>query len=193
MGAASRPWVPGAFRSDIALSLLRSLFGAIRGHRVYRKSTFLLDQVGAQIFPDWEPSAKTRCCCAVRPVRRSTTRASPRAIANWSAQACCRLPARQLRGAQARPAEHGQRRRRAQCACIASSGESFDELLRKMDRGVLVTELMGQGTNMVTGDYSRGAAGFWVEGGEIQYPDRGDDRGRQPQGHVPPAGRGRQR
>ncbi len=39
-----------------------------------------------------------------------------------------------------------------------------------MDRGVLVTELMGQGTNMVTGDYSRGAAGFWVENGEIQYP-----------------------
>ncbi|MCB1512958.1 MAG: TldD/PmbA family protein, partial [Hyphomicrobiaceae bacterium] len=55
-------------------------------------------------------------------------------------------------------------------ARIASSGQSFDELIREMDRGVVVTELMGQGTNLVTGDYSRGAAGFWVEGGEIRYP-----------------------
>jgi PmbA protein len=55
-------------------------------------------------------------------------------------------------------------------ASIGSSGQSFEELLRTMGRGVLVTELMGQGTNMVTGDYSRGAAGFWVEGGEIRYP-----------------------
>jgi PmbA protein len=43
-------------------------------------------------------------------------------------------------------------------------------LLKKMDRGLLVTELMGHGLNMVTGDYSRGAIGYWVEGGEIQYP-----------------------
>lgn len=48
--------------------------------------------------------------------------------------------------------------------------ESRDALLAKMDRGVLVTELMGQGVNGVTGDYSRGAAGFWVENGRIQYP-----------------------
>ena len=48
--------------------------------------------------------------------------------------------------------------------------QSREELLAKMDRGVVVTELMGQGVNSVTGDYSRGAAGFWVENGEIQYP-----------------------
>ena len=47
------PRMPGAVRADIAPSLLRSLFGAIRGHAVYRKSTFLLDQIGVQIFPDW--------------------------------------------------------------------------------------------------------------------------------------------
>jgi len=46
----------------------------------------------------------------------------------------------------------------------------FDALLRHMDTGLLATELIGQGVNNVTGDYSRGAAGFWVEGGEIQYP-----------------------
>jgi PmbA protein len=46
----------------------------------------------------------------------------------------------------------------------------FDALLRRMGRGLVVTEVMGQGVSLVTGDYSRGAAGFWVEGGEIAYP-----------------------
>ena len=53
---------------------------------------------------------------------------------------------------------------------LADTGESFAQLLRKLDRGLLVTELLGMGVNAVTGDYSRGAAGFWVEGGEIAYP-----------------------
>jgi PmbA protein len=54
---------------------------------------------------------------------------------------------------------------------IVRSGElDFNGLLRKMDSGLLVTELLGHGVNPVTGDYSRGAAGFWVEHGEIQYP-----------------------
>ena len=53
---------------------------------------------------------------------------------------------------------------------LASTGEDFAQLLKKMGRGLLVTELLGSGINMVTGDYSRGAAGFWVENGEIAYP-----------------------
>ena len=53
---------------------------------------------------------------------------------------------------------------------IKNSGESDQEMLAKMGTGLLVTELMGQGVNVVTGDYSRGAAGFWVENGIIQYP-----------------------
>ncbi len=53
---------------------------------------------------------------------------------------------------------------------LADTGHSFDELVRSMSRGIIVTEVMGQGVNMVTGDYSRGAAGFYVENGEIQFP-----------------------
>ena len=53
---------------------------------------------------------------------------------------------------------------------IAPGADDLPALMRRMQRGVLVTELLGQGINMVTGDYSRGAAGFWVEGGEIAYP-----------------------
>jgi PmbA protein len=51
----------------------------------------------------------------------------------------------------------------------ANAGD-MNEMIRNMGRGLLVTELMGQGVNAITGDYSRGAAGFWVEGGQIQYP-----------------------
>jgi PmbA protein len=53
---------------------------------------------------------------------------------------------------------------------VSSGSDDFPALLKKLNRGLLVTELMGQGINGVTGDYSRGAAGFWIENGEIQYP-----------------------
>jgi PmbA protein len=53
---------------------------------------------------------------------------------------------------------------------VRSEGPDFAGMIRKMDRGLLVTELLGQGVNLLTGDYSRGAAGYWVEGGEIRYP-----------------------
>ena len=53
---------------------------------------------------------------------------------------------------------------------LRDTGDDFAALLKKMHRGLLVTELMGQGVNQVTGDYSRGAAGYWVENGEIAYP-----------------------
>ena len=53
---------------------------------------------------------------------------------------------------------------------VSSGDKDFDALLKAMGTGLLVTELMGQGVNQTTGDYSRGAAGFWVENGEIQYP-----------------------
>jgi PmbA protein len=53
---------------------------------------------------------------------------------------------------------------------VASTAGDLHSLMKQMDRGLLVTEVMGQGVNIVTGDYSRGAAGFWVENGEIQFP-----------------------
>jgi len=53
---------------------------------------------------------------------------------------------------------------------VRSEGPDFAGMLKKLQRGLLVTELMGQGVNLVTGDYSRGAAGYWVEGGEIRHP-----------------------
>jgi PmbA protein len=161
---------PVLFRADVAPSLLRSLFGAIRGHAVYRRSTFMLGKVGAQIFPDWvtvseDPLIPRGQASAPFDNEGVATRYRE-LVAGGVLQGYLldSYAARKL-GLQSTASAGGVRNAR-----IASSGQSFDELLREMDRGLVVTELMGQGSNLVTGDYSRGAAGFWVEGGEIQYP-----------------------
>ena len=161
---------PVLFRADIAPSLLRSLFAAIRGQAVYRKSTFLLDRVGDKIFPEWvtisEDPRKPRGQASA-PFDNEGVATSYREIVSQGTLQGYLLDsyaARKL-GLMSTGNAGGVRN-----AAIDSSGQSFDMLLRDMDRGVLVTELMGQGTNLVTGDYSRGAAGFWVENGEIQYP-----------------------
>jgi PmbA protein len=161
---------PVLFRADVAPSLLRSLFGAIRGHAVYRKSTFLLDQVGEQIFPDWvrisEDPLRPRGQASAPFDNEGVATGYRELVADGVLQGYLldSYSARKL-GLHSTASAGGVRN-----AGVASSGQSFDELLREMDQGVVVTELMGQGTNPVTGDYSRGAAGFWVENGEIQYP-----------------------
>jgi PmbA protein len=161
---------PVLFRADIAPSLLRSLFGAIRGHAVYRKSTFLLDQVGEPIFPDWvtisEDPLQPRGQASA-PFDNEGVATRHRDLVSGGVLQGYLLDsyaARKL-GLQSTASAGGVRN-----ASISSTGQSFEELVRQMDRGLVVTELMGQGTNLVTGDYSRGAAGFWVENGEIQYP-----------------------
>ena len=63
---------------------------------------------------------------------------------------------------------------------LTQPGDDLDAMLRKLGTGLFVIELMGQGVNYVTGDYSRGASGFWVENGEIAYPGAGDHHRRQP-------------
>jgi PmbA protein len=161
---------PVLFRADIAPSLLRSLFGAIRGHAVYRKSTFLLDRVGDSIFPSWvniteDPLLQRGPASA--PFDNEGVATQARSLISDGVLQGYLLDTYAARKLGLKSTGHAGGVRNAR---IASSGESFDDLLKQMGRGVLVTELMGQGTNLVTGDYSRGAAGFWVEGGEIQYP-----------------------
>lgn len=161
---------PVLFRADIAPSLLRGLFGAIRGHAVYRKSTFLLDAVGSQLFPDWVTISENPLLprgSASAPFDNEGVETRYRELVSGGVLQGYLLDsyaARKL-GLQSTASAGGVRNAR-----ISSSGEDFEGLLRQMDRGVVVTELMGQGTNLVTGDYSRGAAGFWVEHGRIQYP-----------------------
>ena len=161
---------PVIFRADIAPSLLRSLVGAIRGHAQYREASFLLDALGEQIFPSWmriheDPLIPGGLGSA--PFDNEGVATRPRDLVSegilrsyvLDSYSACKLGLRttgNAGGVRNLTIEPGER--------------DLPALLREMGTGLLVTELMGQGVNMVTGDYSHGCAGFWVENGELQYP-----------------------
>ncbi|WP_041064434.1 metalloprotease PmbA [Thiolapillus brandeum] len=161
---------PVIFHADIAPHLLRSFTGAIRGHAQYRQSSFLLDSLQQQIFPEWveileDPHIPRELASAPFDNEGVATNAK-HLIRDGRLQtylldsySACRL------GMQTTGNAGGVRN-----LSINTGNLSLEQMLREMGRGLLVTELMGQGINSVTGDYSRGAAGFWVEHGEIQYP-----------------------
>ena len=165
--SSPRRRAPVLYAPDVARGLIGHFLGAIRGGSQYRRASFLLDAAGQQVFPGLVRSSRERPHLpqgarqrAVRRRRRGDAR--PRARRGRRA---ARLRAEHLLGAQARAADHGQRRRHAQPARARARAATSTAMLALMDRGLLVTELMGQGVNGVTGDYSRGAAGFWVENG----------------------------
>jgi PmbA protein len=162
--------VPVIFRAELAPGLLRSFLGAIRGHAIYRKASFLLDQVGEQIFPDWlhiHEDPLRRQGMASAPFDNEGVATQPRTLVRdgvLQGYVLDTYSARKL-GLETTGNAGGVRNLQVTQREIALEG-----LMREMGTGLLVTELMGQGLNSVTGDYSRGAAGFWVEDGQIQYP-----------------------
>lgn len=161
---------PVLFCAEMAGSLLGSLCGAISGGNLYRKSTFLLDALGTQIFPDFihiyeQPHLLGALGSSIYDGEGVATQARDLVrdgvlqgyiLSTYSARKLG------LRSTGNAGGVHN--------LTITPSDSDFEALLRQMNTGLLVTELMGQGVNMVTGDYSRGAAGFWVENGVIQYP-----------------------
>jgi PmbA protein len=162
--------VPVIFEASIAASLLGHFVGAVSGGSLYRKSSFLLDKMDQQIFaphiniqdiPDI-PSG-----LASSPFDDEGVQVQRRTIVEDGVLRGYFLgsyAARKL-GLSTTGNAGGNHN------LILQSGElDFAGLVKTMSRGLVVTELMGQGVNGVTGDYSRGAAGFWVENGEIQYP-----------------------
>ncbi|WP_456379829.1 metalloprotease PmbA [Thiolapillus sp.] len=161
---------PVIFRADIAPGLLRNLTSAIRGHAQYRQASFLLDSLGEQIFPDWveireDPLIPRGLSSA--PFDNEGVATRPKhLIRNGKLETYIldSYSARKL-GMQTTGNAGGVRN-----LSIESGSMGLETMLQEMGTGLLVTELMGQGLNPVTGDYSRGAAGFWVENGEIQYP-----------------------
>lgn len=163
---------PVLFAAEVATGLLGSLVGAISGGNLYRKSSFLLDALGRQIFPEFihiheQPHLHKALGSAPYDAEGVATHARD-IVAGGVLQSyvLSTYSARKL-GMQSTGNAGGVHN------LLIDPGpdsDDFSSMLRKLDRGLLVTELMGQGVNMVTGDYSRGAAGFWVENGEIQYP-----------------------
>ena len=162
--------VPVLFDSNIAPGLIGHYVSAASGSSLYRKSSFLLDRLGTQVFSPaieifedpWIPGELASGYYdgeGVATERRTVVEAG--VLKGWYLSS---HSARKLGLATTGNAGGNHN-------LIVKPGElGFDALLKKMGRGLLVTELMGQGVNSVTGDYSRGASGFWVEGGEIRHP-----------------------
>ena len=161
---------PVLYSAEIARSLIGHLLGAVSGGALYRRASFLLDSAGTRVFPDWFaidelPFLPRGFRSAAFDGEGVATRESPLVtggvlqryiLGSYSAR---RLGLRTTANAGG---VHNLQ--------VAANGGDFDSMLAAMGRGLLVTELMGQGVNTITGDYSRGAAGFWVEDGRIQYP-----------------------
>ena len=161
---------PVIFAADVAASLLGHFIGAIRGGNLYRKSSFLLDQLGKPVFPDFvqiheQPHLKKALGSV--PYDAEGVRTVPHHLVRngiLESYVLSTYSARKL-GMTSTGNAGGVHNLIIDPGTLDQAG-----LLQKMGTGLLVTELMGQGVNLVTGDYSRGAAGFWVENGTIQYP-----------------------
>ncbi len=161
---------PVLFRAEVATGLLRSLVGAINGNSLYRRSSFLLDHLGKRIFPEFvriheEPHLPRGLSSAPFDGDGVATRAKDLVSGGilqtyvLDTYSGCRL------GLPTTGNAGGVRNLR-----IEMGDKDRSAMLRELGTGLMVTELMGHGVNAVTGDYSRGASGFWVENGEIQYP-----------------------
>jgi len=162
--------VPVIFRADVANSLFGHLVGAISGGNLYRKSSFLLDQKGEQIFPDWfniEEQPHLRGGLASSPFDAEGVRTQPLQVVSNGVLNTYLMSSYAARKLNATPTGHAGGIHNWQ---LAHQDKTLAQLCQQMGTGLLITELMGQGVNLVNGDYSRGAAGYWVENGEIAYP-----------------------
>ncbi|MFZ6767210.1 metalloprotease PmbA [Undibacterium sp. Di26W] len=164
---------PVLFEAPLAAGLLGSLVQATSGGALYRKSTFLLDSLGTQIFPDHiQVLEDPHVIGAVgsSPFDDEGVKTQKRDIvSNGVLQGyfLSTYSARKL-GMQT-TGNAGGSHNLSMTSSLTKRSDNFVAMLKKMGRGLLVTELMGQGVNYVTGDYSRGASGYWVENGVIQY------------------------
>ncbi len=166
--------VPVLFESSLASGLLGAYVNATSGGALYRKSSFLLDSLGTRVLPDHvdiheSPHERGGKGSAPFDDEGVATRAAH--MLDAGVVASYFLSTYSARKLGMRTTGHaGGSHNLALTSRRTEAGDDLPAMLRKLDRGLFVVELMGQGVNYVTGDYSRGAAGFWVEGGEIAYP-----------------------
>lgn len=163
--------VPVVFLNDVATGLIGHLTAAISGGSLYRKSSFLLDHLGKQVLPDWFHISERPHLIgqlASSPFDSEGVRTVAREIIEQGVLQTYLLTSYSGRKLGMQSTGHAGGIHNWLVKPSLNGG--LQALLREMGTGLLVTDLMGQGVNLVTGDYSRGAAGFWVENGEIQYP-----------------------
>ncbi len=161
---------PVIYEAPVASSLFAALITAISGSALYRKATFLLDTLGEPIFPgDMQICERPHLPAALGSaafdqdgmatgdkhfVRNGVLESY--VLSAYSARKLGMQPTGNAGGVHNLVVQHGDK--------------NLSDLIKQMDTGLLITDMMGFGVNQVTGDYSRGASGFWVEGAEIQYP-----------------------
>lgn len=162
--------VPVLFEAPLASGLISHLISAISGGSLYRKSSFLLDSLGKQVMSsivNIEELPHIKRGLASSPFDNEGVATKSRSLIKdgvLQGYVLGSYSARKL-GLSSTGNAGGNHN-----LVIQSGDLNFEGLLREMGTGLLVTELLGHGVNMVTGDYSRGAAGFWVENGVIAYP-----------------------
>ncbi|TDQ59788.1 microcin-processing peptidase 1 [Mesocricetibacter intestinalis] len=162
---------PVLFLNDVATGIIGHLATAISGGSLYRKSSFLLDHLGQQVLPHWfQISERPHLSgqLASSPFDSEGVQTVAREIIDKGILQTYLLTSYSARKLGMRSTGHAGGIHNWLVRPNSTGG--LPALLRQMGSGLLVTDLMGQGVNMVTGDYSRGASGFWVERGEIQYP-----------------------
>jgi len=161
--------VPVLFSAELAGGLFGSFLGAISGGNLYRKSSFLEGAIGQKLFPEWltldeRPHLMRAMGSSAFDGDGLATYAKPFVENGELVSYVLGTYAGRKLGLPSTANSGGVHN-----LFVTHGDEDQAALLRRMGRGLLVTELMGHGLNMVTGDYSRGAAGFWVENGEIQF------------------------
>lgn len=166
---------PVMFPPELARGLIGSFLGALRGGAQYREASFLLGAAGESVFPSFvqmleRPRLPRAMASAAFDQEGVATR--DRALVTDGVVQGYLLSSYSARRLGLETTGHCGGMWNLDVVPATAAGEAldFEALLARMGTGLLVTELIGQGVNMVTGDYSRGAAGFWVEGGEIRHP-----------------------
>ncbi len=162
---------PVMFHATLAGGLIGSYFSAISGSALFRKASFLCNSLHTQVFPnDFTIKEDPHILRGLGSMPFDNEGVAKRAMSlveNGTVQSYL-LGSYSARKLNMQSTGHAGGVSNIQLRYPQQG--SFEALLAQMDKGLLVTELMGQGTNMVTGDYSRGASGFWVEKGKVQYP-----------------------
>ena len=166
--------VPVLFENTLAVGLMGAYVQATSGGALYRKATFLHDCLGQQVLPahldlDEDPFVLKGKGSA--PFDDEGVRTRARRVVDAGVTQGYFLSSYSARKLGMKTTGHaGGSQNLTLSSRLTKAGEDLDAMLRRLDRGLFVIELMGQGVNYVTGDYSRGATGFWVENGRIVHP-----------------------
>ena len=165
---------PVLFESTLAAGLLGGFVQAVSGGSLYRKSSFLLDSLGKMVFPKHIDILEDPFVMGGKgssPFDEEGVRVAPRKVVKGGRVEGYFLSSYSARKLGMKTTGNaGGSHNLVMTSRLTQASDNLDAMLQKLGTGLFVVELMGQGVNYVTGDYSRGASGFWVENGKIAFP-----------------------